>query len=61
MLFNMCKSSPCTVGCLQVVLHKAHNKDQVAGAVNAKIQEFAGRGFRALGVAIAEVSSKAHF
>ena len=40
-----------TVG-LQVVLKKAHNYAEINDAVHHKITEFAGRGFRALGVAI---------
>ena len=38
----------------QVVLRKAHNSGEIAGEVKAKINEFASRGFRALGLAIAE-------
>jgi hypothetical protein len=35
-----------------VVLKKAHNYSEIGTAVHDKITEFAGRGFRALGVAI---------
>ena len=37
---------------LQVVLKKAHNYADISVPVHEKITEFAGRGFRALGVAI---------
>ena len=36
----------------QVVLKKAHNYADIGTDVHNKITEFAGRGFRALGVAI---------
>ncbi len=38
----------------QVVLRHSHNADELATAVNGKITEFANRGFRALGVSIAQ-------
>jgi H+-transporting ATPase len=41
---------------MQVVLARAYNKAQIGDTVNGKMQEFAGRGFRSLGLAIAEVS-----
>lgn len=37
-----------------MVLGKAYNKDTLADNVNAKMVEFANRGFRSLGVAMAE-------
>lgn len=39
-------------GGAQVVLKKAYNYPEIGDSVHAKITEFAGRGFRALGVAI---------
>ncbi len=39
----------------QVVLAKAWNKDDIGDSVNAKMIEFANRGFRSLGLARAEV------
>eukprot|EP00884_Botryococcus_braunii_P014021 jgi/Botrbrau1/2261/Bobra.101_2s0085.1 len=41
-------------GAPQVVLKKARNMLDIEDAVNGKITEFAGRGFRSLGVAVAE-------
>ena len=38
----------------QVVLRKAHNSAAISGEVRAKINEFASRGFRALGLAVAD-------
>lgn len=35
-----------------MVLKKAYNYPEIGDSVHAKITEFAGRGFRALGVAI---------
>lgn len=48
--FRVLKGSP------QVVLNKAHNKDELNSAVNAKMVEYANRGFRSLGIAYADVS-----
>ena len=42
---------------LQVVLRKAHNSADVEAEVRAKIKEFAARGFRALGLAVADGST----
>lgn len=39
---------------LQVVLKKAQNQAEIEQKVNDKITEFAQRGFRSLGVALAE-------
>ncbi|KAG2433300.1 hypothetical protein HXX76_008366 [Chlamydomonas incerta] len=47
-VFRLLKGSP------QVVLNKAYNKDTLADNVNSKMVEFANRGFRSLGVAMAE-------
>ncbi|GLI62247.1 hypothetical protein VaNZ11_004843 [Volvox africanus] len=47
-VFRLLKGSP------QVVLNRAYNKDKLADSVNAKMVEFANRGFRSLGVAMAE-------
>ena len=44
-IFRTCKGAP------QVVLKMAHNKDEISTAVQAKIEEFGVRGYRALGVA----------
>lgn len=41
-------------GAPQVVLRHSHNASEIATVVNGKITEFANRGFRALGVSIAE-------
>lgn len=38
---------------MQVVLKKSYNYAEIGDAVHNKITEFAGRGFRALGVATA--------
>ena len=37
-----------------MVLRKAHNSADIEAEVRAKINEFAQRGFRALGLAVAE-------
>jgi H+-transporting ATPase len=42
---------------LQVVLKRARNVDEISTEVHDKITEFASRGFRSLGVAMAEGSS----
>ncbi|KAG2497004.1 hypothetical protein HYH03_005008 [Edaphochlamys debaryana] len=47
-VFRLLKGSP------QVVLGKSYNKERLADSVNAKMVEFANRGFRSLGVAMAE-------
>ncbi|GFR50748.1 hypothetical protein Agub_g13014 [Astrephomene gubernaculifera] len=47
-VFRLLKGSP------QVVLNKSYNKDKLAESVNGKMVEFANRGFRSLGVAMAE-------
>ena len=41
-------------GWAQVVLRKAHNSADIEAEVRAAIDEFARRGFRALGLAVAE-------
>ena len=46
--FRVAKGAP------QVVLGMAHNFDAIRGPVEAAILEYAGRGYRALGVAVAE-------
>ncbi|GBF93844.1 plasma-membrane proton-efflux P-type ATPase [Raphidocelis subcapitata] len=46
--FRVMKGAP------QVVLKRAHNFDKIKGEAEAKIVEFAGRGYRALGVGVAE-------
>jgi magnesium-transporting ATPase (P-type) len=48
-VFRLLKGSP------QVVLAKAHNMAEIKHAVNDKVTDFANRGFRSLGLAIAEV------
>ncbi len=35
-------------------MRRAHNSKEIQDEVKAKINEFAGRGFRALGLAVAE-------
>ncbi|KXZ46961.1 hypothetical protein GPECTOR_39g455 [Gonium pectorale] len=47
-VFRLLKGSP------QVVLRKSYNQDKLADTVNGKMIEFANRGFRSLGVAMAE-------
>lgn len=42
---------------LQVVLRMAHNSAEIEGSVKSKIDEYAGRGFRALGLAVSEGGS----
>jgi len=45
------KSFKVTKGAPQVILDMCHPPEILAGAVNAKVDEFAGKGFRTLGVA----------
>ena len=45
-------------GSPQVVLKRAWNADEIGDAVNNKMVEFANRGFRSLGVALAEGDGK---
>ena len=42
---------------LQVVLRMAHNSAEIEESVKSKIDEYAGRGFRALGLAVSEGGS----
>lgn len=42
---------------LQVVLRLAANRGRIEAGVQEKINEFAGRGFRALGLAVSEGAS----
>lgn len=51
------KDSPDGIQRAQVVLRKAHNSAGVEAEVRARIQEFAARGFRALGLAVADGSA----
>nr|P54210.1 RecName: Full=Plasma membrane ATPase; AltName: Full=Proton pump [Dunaliella acidophila]AAB49042.1 plasma membrane proton ATPase [Dunaliella acidophila] len=51
-VFRVLKGSP------QVVLAKAWNAQALDGPVNEKIKEYAGRGFRSLGIAMAEGDGK---
>ena len=46
------------VTCTQVVLKKAHNCAELSDDVNNKMIEFANRGFRSLGIAMAEGDGK---
>mmetsp|Transcript_6324 Transcript_6324/g.19568 ORF Transcript_6324/g.19568 Transcript_6324/m.19568 type:complete len:1015 (-) Transcript_6324:364-3408(-) len=51
-VFRVMKGSP------QVVLKKAHNFEEIKDAVDAKMVEFANRGYRSLGIAKAEGDGK---
>lgn len=42
---------------LQVILRMAHNSAEIEESVKSKIDEYAGRGFRALGLAVSEGGS----
>ncbi len=42
---------------MQVVLRMAHGSAEIEADVKSKIDEFAGRGFRALGLALSEGGS----
>ncbi|KAF6004893.1 plasma membrane H+-ATPase [Cyanidiococcus yangmingshanensis] len=50
-----------TKGAPQIILGMAHNKNEIEKQVHEQIEDFAKRGFRALGIAVAEVpSGEAH-
>ena len=55
---NIIKSAK---GAPQVILELAQNRDKISGEINQKVEEFASKGYRALGVAVSDSNNNWHY